>query len=122
MVPFACMPSPIPRQVEWNLFARTIPFASAFPRVTAGRLLHCAFRGLLSVHSRYGLHARQVAFATLTSEASAASSPPPPPRLLPGGANQLPDGTFTRCGQTPFHGARCECTTGVKWKRREGPA
>jgi len=30
MVPFACMPSPIPRQVCWNLFARTVPPTSAF--------------------------------------------------------------------------------------------
>jgi hypothetical protein len=29
----------------------------------AGRLLHHYFRGQLSVHSRYGLHARQVAFS-----------------------------------------------------------
>jgi hypothetical protein len=29
-----------PRQVGWNLFARTIPFASAFPEIGAGRLLH----------------------------------------------------------------------------------
>ena len=55
LVPIAYMPSPIPRQVAWNLFARTIPSASAFPRTGAGRLLHCRFRGLLSVHSRYGL-------------------------------------------------------------------
>ena len=80
MVPFACMPSLIPRQVAWNLFARTIPFASAFPETGAGRLLHYAFRGLLSVHSRYGLHARRVACATLYTEgfssfvASAAAS------------------------------------------------
>ena len=40
MVHCACMPSPIPRQVGWNLFARTIPFASAFPETGAGRLLH----------------------------------------------------------------------------------
>ena len=65
MVPFACMPSPLPRQVAWNLSARTIPSASAFPRIVAGRLLHHCFRGLLSVHSRYGLHARQIAFAIL---------------------------------------------------------
>ena len=39
--------------------------ASAFPRFSAGQLLHYPFRGLLSVHSRYGLHACQVAFATL---------------------------------------------------------
>ena len=63
MVPIAYMPSPIPRQVGWNLFARTIPSSSAFPRTGAGRLLHCRFRGLLSVHSRYGLHARRVAFS-----------------------------------------------------------
>ena len=64
MVHFACMPSPLPRQVRWNLFARTVPSASAFPETRAGRLLHYAFRGLLSVHSRYGLHARRVAYAT----------------------------------------------------------
>ena len=65
MAHFACMPSLIPRQGGWNLFARTIPFASAFPETGAGRLLHHCFRGLLSVHLNYGLHARQVAFATL---------------------------------------------------------
>jgi hypothetical protein len=92
MVPFACMPSPIPRQVCWNLFARTIPLASAFPEIGAGRHLHQRFRGLLSVYSRYGLHARRVANATFYTEgfssfvASAAAS------LLPGGANQFPGG------------------------------
>ena len=34
------------------------------------------------------------------------SWPPLSPRLLPGGACQFPGGTFTRCGPTPFHGAR----------------
>ena len=33
-----------------------------------GRLLHQPFRGLLSVYSRYGLHARQVAYATFYTE------------------------------------------------------
>jgi len=80
LVPFAYMPSLIPRQVEWNLFARTIPFASAFPESEAGRPLHCRFRGLLSVYSRYGLHAHRVAYATFYTEgfssfvASAAAS------------------------------------------------
>jgi hypothetical protein len=41
------------------------PSASAFPRLSAGRLPRYTFRGLLSVHSRYGLPARQVAIATL---------------------------------------------------------
>jgi hypothetical protein len=33
---------------------------ATFPNYTVGRLLHYMFRGLLSVHSRCGLHARQV--------------------------------------------------------------
>ena len=40
------------------------------------------------------------------SEASAASLLPPLLRLLPGGANQFPGGTFTRCGPAPFHGSK----------------
>jgi hypothetical protein len=45
MVPIAYMPSPIPRQVEWNLFARTIPFASAFPRNRGGSAPASLFSG-----------------------------------------------------------------------------
>jgi hypothetical protein len=80
LVSYACMPSPLPRQVQRNLFARTVPLTAAFPEIQTGRLLHCPFRGLLSVHSRYGLHARRVAIATLYTEgfngfvASAAAS------------------------------------------------
>ena len=37
-----------------------------------------------------------------TPEAPTASSPPPPLRLLPGGANQFPGGTFTRSEPAPF--------------------
>jgi hypothetical protein len=40
------------------------------PLLAVGRHLHCTFRGLLSVHSRYGLHARQVAYATLYTRGS----------------------------------------------------
>jgi len=58
------MPSPLPRQVQQNLFAGTVP-SSAFPESQTGRLLHYPFRGLLSVFSHYGLYARQVAIATL---------------------------------------------------------
>src|SRR5713226_4373686 len=45
MVPIAYMPSPIPRQVGWNLFARTIPFASAFPRNRGGSAPASLFSG-----------------------------------------------------------------------------
>ena len=37
------------------------PPMAAFPVQRAGRLPRCPFRGLLSVHSRYGLHTRQIA-------------------------------------------------------------
>jgi hypothetical protein len=40
------------------------------PLLAVGRLLHYTFRGLLSVYSRYGLHARQVAYATLYTRGS----------------------------------------------------
>src|SRR6266566_2331469 len=36
MVPFACMPSPIPRQVRWNLFAHTIPLRFGLPHNRGG--------------------------------------------------------------------------------------
>ncbi len=45
MVPIAYMPSPIPRQVGWNLFARTLPFASAFPRNRGGSAPASLFSG-----------------------------------------------------------------------------
>ena len=38
---------------------------AAFPDFWAGRLPRCVFRGLLSVHSRYGLHTCQVTYMTL---------------------------------------------------------
>ena len=63
-VPFAYMPSPLPRQVGGSRSLILFP-SSAFPKSAAGRLLHPKFRGLLSVHSRYGLHACRVAFTTL---------------------------------------------------------
>src|SRR5277367_4072569 len=42
-----------PRRESWSV------------RIATGRHLHHEFRGLLSVHSRYGLHACRVTFTTL---------------------------------------------------------
>jgi len=44
------------------------PSTSAFHEIWAGRLLHYQFRGLLSVYSHCGLHARRVAQAALYTE------------------------------------------------------
>jgi hypothetical protein len=44
------------------------PATAAFPIPLLGRLPHCPFRGLLGVHSRYGLPARGTAYAVLCIE------------------------------------------------------
>ncbi len=59
------------------------PTTAAFPDPWAGRLPHYLFRGLLSVHSRFGPHTRQVALRPSTPEASEMSLPTSPLRLLP---------------------------------------
>ena len=64
-LPLVCMLSPLPR---WNCKVQP-SFSSlavaAFPKFLVSRLPHHVFRGLLSVHSRYGLHTRQVTYMTL---------------------------------------------------------
>ena len=59
------MLSPIPRRNRGVHISLSSPTMAAFPDFWAGRLPHCVFRGLLSVHSRYGLHTRQVTYMTL---------------------------------------------------------
>ena len=55
------MPSPIPRRGGWDhRSALASPTLSAFPIRGAGRPAHRPFRGLLGVHSRYGLYTRHV--------------------------------------------------------------
>ena len=56
--PLPCVLPPLPRRnlsVHASLASRPVP---AFPVSVAGRLPHCAFRGLLGVHSRCGPHGR----------------------------------------------------------------
>jgi len=79
--------------------------AAAFPAMRSGRLPHCTFRGLLGVHSRYGLHACWVASCDpLSSECfSAIRYLLSPLRLLPAGA------TSCRVGLSPT-GNRRLCT------------
>jgi hypothetical protein len=49
------MLSPLPRRSR-GLFLLIHPAVSAFPEGSSGRPAHRPFRGLLGVHSRYGLH------------------------------------------------------------------
>jgi hypothetical protein len=64
-LPLVCMLSLLPRRNRKVHPSLSTLAVSAFPEILAGRLPHHVFRGLLSVHSRYGLHTRQVTFMTL---------------------------------------------------------
>ena len=68
------------------------------PSPTNWRVSSCItlFRGLLSVHSRYGLQTRGVAIATLSIEGFGGFVTSTAAPIATGWTNQLPDGTFTR--------------------------
>ena len=55
------MLSPLPRRSGWAYcFAHSPQPYQPSPKSLSGRPVHCPFRGLLGVHSRYGLHTRAV--------------------------------------------------------------
>src|SRR5579863_6502665 len=55
------MLSPLPRHSDWRHCSLTSPQSYQPSLISqSGRPVHCPFRGLLGVHSRYGLHTRAV--------------------------------------------------------------
>src|SRR5271170_6794121 len=55
------MLSPLPRHSDWDLLRSLLPQScQPSPIWQSGRPVHRHFRGLLGVHSRYGLHTRAV--------------------------------------------------------------
>jgi hypothetical protein len=70
--------------------------ASAFPILTLGRLPHHLFRGLLGVHSRYGLPARRVAKVTLCTGDSGGFVASTAAPIATGWSDQLPGGYHPR--------------------------
>ena len=85
------------------------PTAAAFPQMKAGRLPHCLFRGLLSVHCTLRpMRSLNPLRTLLHRNASAASLPPRPFRLLPAGttlagwdSHPLRPRTFARHTSSP---------------------
>jgi hypothetical protein len=73
----------------------TYPMTAAFPETSAGRLPRRTFRGLLGVHSRYGLPARRIAKTILSiegfSDAVAGTAAP----IATGWSDPLPGGNCT---------------------------
>ncbi len=105
-VPFACMPSPLPRQVGGSCSLILFPLIG-LPQVRGGS----APASWISRLAQRSLTLRPTRLQSrfddpLPSEAPAASLPPPLLRLLPGGTNQFPGGTCTHFGLNAFHGAR----------------
>ena len=72
----------------------------------AGRLLHHYFRGLLSVHSRYGLHARRVALATLCTRGSSSLVASTAALIATGWSETVPGRVYPRCGPAPSRRTR----------------
>ena len=94
-----------PGGIDGALSLCSPPPTAAFPVRQAGRLPRYLFRGLLGVHSRYGLHACWVALRNPSSSEcfSEIRYLLSPPRLLPAGA------TSCRVGLSPT-GNRRLCT------------
>jgi hypothetical protein len=99
------MPSPLPRRSGWDPICSLTQSYQSSPIAESGRPAHRPFRGLLSVHSRYGLHTRTVTVFRdsftegfnrfVTSTVAPVAS----------GWSILPGGTFTHWKAPPFHGA-----------------
>ena len=107
------MPCPLPRWIE-QMLVGFFPVREAFPGFTAGRHPRLHFRGLLRLHSRYGLQGRSAPKGGLFSGAPARPVARPtrsvatmPYRQLPGwillplticavGAHVKPNGASTK--------------------------
>jgi hypothetical protein len=85
-----------------TLAALADPMAAAFPITSVGRLPRQLFRGLLDVHSRYGLHTHRVAKRPFPPRASAVWLPTRPSRLLRGVMTTSPTGLSPAGLQRPF--------------------
>ena len=64
-----------------------------------------ASSAVVSVHSRYGLHARQVAYATLCTEGFSSFVASATASIATGWSEPVPGRVYPRCGPPPFHGA-----------------
>ena len=83
------------------------------PLLAVGRLLHYTFRGLLSVYSRYSLHARQVAYATLYTRGSDDFVSSVAALIATGWSEPAPGRDFHPLRISAFHGAPQACANAL---------
>ena len=85
---------------------RISPATAAFPDIKAGRLPRYLFRGLLDVHSRYGLPTRRTAERYVCLEGSDGFVTSTAAPIASGWNDQTwPGGTCTHWDAVPYHGA-----------------
>jgi len=92
------------------------------PLLAVGRLLHYTFRGLLSVYSRYSLHARQVAYATLYTRGSDDFVSSVAALIATGWSEPAPGRDFHPLRTSAFHGAPQACANAVLDSYRQNRA
>jgi hypothetical protein len=119
------MPSSLPRwpagsDCSWDGLFQPFPCspaASAFPILMQGRRTHWTFRGLLDVHSRYGLPARCIAKATHVSRRLRRF------RYLHRRSDSYrPEQPSCRVGVAPTEEAGSDCTCSPTLLKPAGPA
>src|SRR5450759_177420 len=100
------MPSPLPRQVRWNLIRSSLSIVIGLPQITVGSApaLSVSWPAQRSLALQPADSPSRL-MRPSTPEAPAALLPPPPLRLLPGGAIQFPGGPFIPLWTSAFHGA-----------------
>src|SRR6201985_1448680 len=100
------MLTPLPRHSGWafSLLAFTQPYQPS-PKGSSGRPAHRPFRGLLGVHSRYGLHTRAVTLYRDTPSEGFNHFVPSVAAPVASGWSVSPGGICTHWKAPPCHGA-----------------
>src|SRR3954468_8331812 len=103
------MPCPLPRRTRTGARVGCFPVCTAFPETQAGRRPRLHLRGLLRLHSRYGLSDCSIARGDLCHEASARWVAPPNRSSATSATDNSLGGTFLHwqtapSGRTEFFG------------------
>ena len=98
------MPMPLPRRNREVPSSFASFTAAAFPQLGDGRLPHYSYRGLLSIHSRFGLQLRQVAKSDPSTRDSGGFVTSTTPPVATGWNDPCRTGLAPAKHQTPFQG------------------
>src|SRR5689334_7582079 len=115
------MLSPLPRRSDWgHCFAHSPQSCQPSPIWLSGRPVHRPFRGLLGVHSRYGLHTRAITVYRDTLSEGFSHFVTSIAAPVASGWSVSPGGACTHWKAPPSHGARHKRTASVWFRRGAG--